>query len=128
MTGTSWRKWVDVRKRGVGGWAFALNRITGLGLVLYLVIHLVALSLLARGEAAWDAFIALMKSPFVLALDLVLILGLLFHGLNGVRIALVGMGIGVPRHKGLFWFLMALAGVLLIWAGIRLFTLTGGAP
>lgn len=133
-TGTGFRtgprggwKWFDVRGRRVGGWAFALNRLTGLGLVLYLLIHLFALSLLVRGEAAWDAFIRLMKSPPVLALDGVLLFGLLFHGLNGVRLTLVGLGIGVREHKTLFWVLMALGGLLLLWGGVLVFQL-GGRP
>jgi succinate dehydrogenase / fumarate reductase cytochrome b subunit len=38
--------WADVRGRGLGMWAYALNRVTGIGLVLYLYIHLVVLSML----------------------------------------------------------------------------------
>ena len=113
--------WFDVRGRRLGTWAFALNRITGLGLVLYLVIHLVVLSLLARGEAGWDDFIALAKTPFFLFLDVVLIFGILVHGLNGIRVALVGMGVGVRTQKTTFRVLMAIGAVLLIVSAVRIF-------
>ena len=43
-----WR-WFDPRNRQIGTWAFILNRITALGLTLYLLMHLVALSQLAQG-------------------------------------------------------------------------------
>jgi succinate dehydrogenase / fumarate reductase cytochrome b subunit len=110
-----WRAlaWFNVSKRNLGTWAFALNRLTGLALTLYLLLHLGVLTLLALGEAQWDAFIALARSPVVLALDVVLIFGILYHGLNGMRVALVGMGIGVRHQKALFWGLMALAALLL---------------
>lgn len=115
--------WFDVRGRRVGAWAFALNRITGLGLVLYLIIHLAVLSLLAQGEAAWNDFITLAKTPFFLFLDVVLIFGILFHGLNGIRVALVGMGIGVRSQKTAFWALMTVGGVLLVASAVGIFAL-----
>jgi len=114
--------WFDVRGRRLGAWAFALNRITGLGLVLYLVIHLVVLSLLAQGEAGWDDFVALARTPFFLFLDVVLIFGILAHGLNGIRVALVGMGIGVRSHKTTFWVLMVIGALLLIASTVKIFT------
>lgn len=113
--------WFDMRGRRVGAWAFALNRITGLGLVLYLVIHLAVLSLLALGEARWDDFVALARTPFFLLLDVVLIFGILFHGLNGIRVALVGIGVGVGSHKTVFWALMAVGALLLAVSAVKVF-------
>ena len=117
------KSWFDVRHRKVGSWAFALNRLTGIGLSLYLIVHLVVLSLLLQGEKGWNDFIAIAKSPFFLALDVVLLLGLLFHGLNGIRVALVGMGIGVRDERTLFWVLMAVGFVLLVIGAWLIFAL-----
>jgi succinate dehydrogenase / fumarate reductase cytochrome b subunit len=111
--------WFDVRSRGVGSWAFALNRLTGLGLVLYLFLHLVILSLLLRGEAGWDAFIRLARSPLFLTLDAVLIFGIIYHGLNGIRVGMIGLGYGVRLQRALFWSLMAV-GLALLAASIWL--------
>lgn len=115
--------WFDVRSRRVGSWAFALNRLTGLGLTLYLFLHLIILRQLVQGAERWDAFIALARSPWFLALDVVLIFGLLFHGLNGVRVALVGMGVGARNHRALFWALMAVGLLLLAVSAWRVFTI-----
>jgi succinate dehydrogenase / fumarate reductase cytochrome b subunit len=113
--------WFDPRGRGLGMWAFVLNRITGIGLVLYLLLHFVMLSDLARGEAAYDAFIALARTRLFLAFDLVLMAGLLIHGLNGIRVALIGLGWATPRlHKPAFVVLMLLAAVALLGAAWRL--------
>lgn len=117
------KSWFDVRYRKVGTWAFALNRLTGIGLSFYLIVHLVVLSLLLQGEQGWNDFIALVRSPFFLALDVILLFGLLFHGLNGIRVALVGMGIGVDNQRTLFWVLMAVGLVLLLASALLIFTL-----
>ena len=117
------KAWFDVRARKVGSWAFALNRLTGLGLALYLVMHLGILTILLQGEDAWNDFVAVAKSPFFLALDVVLLFGLLFHGLNGIRVALVGMGIGVTNQRTLFWILMVAGLVLLVFGAWFIFVL-----
>jgi succinate dehydrogenase / fumarate reductase, cytochrome b subunit len=112
--------WVDVRRGAVGHWAFSLNRVTGLGLVFYLYLHLAVMSMLLRGEAAWHGFLRLATTPAFLGLDVVLIFGLLFHGLNGLRVALVGTGLAANRQRALFWSLMTLGAILLIDAALHL--------
>ena len=116
------RSWFDVRRRRVGSWAFALNRLTGLGLTLYLFLHLGILTILLQGESAWNDFVAIVKSPLFLFFDVVLIFGLIFHGLNGIRVGLVGTGISAARQRSLFWILMAIGLVLLVAAALLVFT------
>ena len=58
-------RWFDVRRRRLGMWAYAINRITGIGLVVYLYLHLAVLSLLSRGPTAWDSFVSMARSPFI---------------------------------------------------------------
>ena len=114
-------RWLDVRRRKLGMWAYALNRITGIGLVVYLYLHLVVLSLLLRGQAAWDSFVSVARSPYVLTLDVVLLAGILIHGLNGLRIALTGFGIGVGAQKALFTILMIVSAIALWVAALKIF-------
>lgn len=102
-------KWFNPLGRGLGMWAYVLNRVTGLALVFYLYLHLAVLSLLSRGQSSWDPFIALARSPAFLTLDVILIAAVLIHALNGKRITLLGLGIGMRVHKQLFLGLMALA-------------------
>ncbi len=112
------RAWGDVRGRREGGIAFLLMRLTGLGLVAYLYLHLYVLRLLTQGPEAWDAFVARAKTVPFLALDGVLLFGILFHALNGVRALFLELGIGVPRQRSTFWavLLLSLAGTALgLW-------------
>lgn len=123
LDGNPIRAWFDVRRDRLGSWAFALNRLTGLGLTLYLFIHLGVLFLLSRGPDSWNSFLALAKSPLYLLLDVILIFGLLFHGLNGIRVGLVGMGVAVRSHRSLFWVLIGIGAVLFLVSVYLVFTI-----
>jgi succinate dehydrogenase / fumarate reductase cytochrome b subunit len=112
--------WFDPRGRAIGSWAFAVNRITGLGLVFYLYLHLGVLSMLLIGESSWNDFIELAITPVFLLLDVLLLFGLLFHGLNGIRVALVGTGVVPERQKALFWAFTVIGTVSLVWGGLHI--------
>lgn len=109
------RAWFDPRGRDLGLIAFALNRLTGIGLTAYLLLHLVVLTTFVRGESAWQSFVTLAKSPLFVAMDAVLILGMIIHGLNGIRVTLIGLGIGARYQKTMFAAVMAIgAGLFLV--------------
>jgi succinate dehydrogenase / fumarate reductase cytochrome b subunit len=89
---------------------------------LYLFLHLVILSQLAIGPEAWDSFVATAKSPAFLLLDVILIIGILAHGLNGIRLSLIGFGIGVPSHKLMLWLAVILTIVFSIVSALAIFS------
>ena len=117
------KAWFDVRGRKVGTWAFALNRLTAIGLTVYLFLHLAVLSLLLQGEDGWNQFLAIAKSPLFLVLDIVLLFGVIYHSLNGTRVALVGMGVAARNHKTLFWVLAAIGLVVFLLGAYLILTL-----
>jgi succinate dehydrogenase cytochrome b subunit len=117
--GPSESGWLDPRGRGHGGRGLALHRVTGLVIVVYLYLHLGVLSMLLIGRSSWSSFLSLVTAKSFLALEAVLIAAVAFHGLNGIRVALVGSGIGVPRERGMFWIAIALATVIGIFAALR---------
>ncbi len=114
-------KWFDPRFRSLGSWAFILNRITGLGLTLYLFLHLTMLGQLAKGPEAYDGFIALAKNPVFMVGEMLVIAAAFIHGLNGVRIVLTTFGVGGGKHKQMFLGFMAVAGIAILYFGIRMF-------
>jgi succinate dehydrogenase / fumarate reductase cytochrome b subunit len=113
--------WVDPRGRALGSFAFTVNRITALGLVFYLYLHLGVLSMLLRGEEAWNDFVRLATTTVFLLLDVLLIFGILYHGLNGLRVALVGTGIAPDRQKALWWAGGVIGTVALVYSVLHLF-------
>jgi len=113
--------WTDVRGRRLGGWAFILNRLAGLGVLGYLYLHLLVLSQLAVGPANWDSILAnWFRNPFVLTGDVLLLAGLLLHGLNGIRVTLVGFGMVIDRQKALLIALAVMGAIVLLVGGLRL--------
>jgi succinate dehydrogenase / fumarate reductase cytochrome b subunit len=112
--------WLDPRARTLGSRVFAADRVVALGLVFYLYLHLGVLSLLLRGEEAWNEFLRLATTTAFLALDVLLLFGLLFHGLNGVRVALVGSGIAPDKHRALFWAATVVGALALLVGAVRI--------
>ena len=115
-------KWFDPRHRSLGTWAFILNRITGLGLTLYLFLHLIMLGQLAKGPEAYDGFIAMVKNPVFLAGELIVVAAALIHGLNGIRIGITSFGIASGKQKQLFIGMMVVAMIAIVYFAIRMFT------
>ena len=72
-------------------------------------------------EAAWDPFIKVVRSPLFLGLDVVLISGWLIHGLNGLRVTLTGVGLGVRAQKAMFVGFMALAAIGIVAMALLVF-------
>ncbi len=115
-------KWLNPLGRQLGFWGFSLNRITALGLTLYLYLHLIILGQLAMGPNAYENFLKTIHSPvFVFGEWLVVAAGLI-HGLNGLRVGLTSLGIAVPREKQLFAVLMVLAVIGSLLFAYRMFT------
>jgi succinate dehydrogenase / fumarate reductase cytochrome b subunit len=115
-------KWFDPRGRESGSWAFILNRLSALGLTIYLYLHLTVLGQLSQGPEAFDSFVTTAKSPLILIGELLVIAGALYHGLNGLRIALTSFGIAVPYQRQLFYgiFLLTIVGSVIF--AVRMFT------
>jgi succinate dehydrogenase / fumarate reductase cytochrome b subunit len=100
--------------RQAGGWAFALNRVTAIGLTIYLFLHLSVLSLLAQGPGSYDKFLALTENPIIKFGEWAVVAAVFLHGLNGIRIILTSFGMGVTRQKQLFYGFMIIAVVIIL--------------
>jgi succinate dehydrogenase / fumarate reductase cytochrome b subunit len=114
--------WFNPLGRQIGGWGFILNRITGLGLTLYLYLHLVILGQLAMGPDAYDNFLKLIHNPLFVFGEFLVVAAGLIHGLNGIRVGLTSLGVAVPQQKGLFIALMVIAVIGCLFFAYRMFT------
>jgi succinate dehydrogenase / fumarate reductase cytochrome b subunit len=115
-------KWFDPRGRQAGTWAFILNRITALGLTLYLYMHLIVLGKLAQGPEAYDSFVELAESPIFILGELLVVAAGIYHGLNGLRVALNSFGWAIPQQKQLWYGLTIIAVLGSLIFGFRMFT------
>jgi len=77
--------------------AYWLQRLTGLGLLAYLIGHIYETSTIVNGKIAWDKMLELTQTPQGHIL-LTLVIGMcVFHTANGIRVMLGHGGIGVGK-------------------------------
>lgn len=92
-----------------GMWSWLFHRIAGLGIILFLLLHIVDISLLGFGPKVYNEGIALFGTGIVRLLSLALIGGLLYHAFNGVRIMLIDFWPqGARYQRSMFVIVMVL--------------------
>lgn len=90
--------------RGQSGmWSWLLHRITGLGILLFLLVHIVDISLLGFGPAVYNEGIALFALPAVRVISLALIAAVFYHAYNGIRIILIDFWPKAVRYQGIMF-------------------------
>lgn len=108
-----------------GHWSFLLHRITGLGTGLFLTLHIVDIGLLYFAPALFQELIGLYTDTVFALLEIALVYAVIYHGLNGLRIAYFDMiaprhwNIATERKTALWTFILSL--VLFVPAGGYMF-------
>jgi succinate dehydrogenase / fumarate reductase cytochrome b subunit len=99
-----------------GMWAWVGHRLTGLALVAYVFLHLsfISTASMAEGGADFDALMEVTSQPLFVAMDFLLVIVVIYHAMNGLRVVLFDLGIGIRRQKLVFWITMAIAAVLIV--------------
>jgi len=78
-----------LRYRGHGGqWSWILHRISGLGTVLFVLIHVADTATVYFAPHEYQWFIDLYRTPVFGLGEIALIACVLYHGLNGLRVTL----------------------------------------
>jgi succinate dehydrogenase / fumarate reductase cytochrome b subunit len=116
------RHWLFPFKRSLGTWAFVLNRWSGLFLALYLYVHLGILTSLAFFPEVYDQFLVIARSPLGLAFDVGLILLLLYHGLNGLRLIYASLAGKIEQHRLHFWLVVVITLGVTLYSALLLFS------
>lgn len=76
-----------LRYRGREGmWSWILHRVTGLGVLLFLIIHVVDTAIVIYFPATYDHALSIYKSPIFRFAELLIFFSVIFHALNGLRI------------------------------------------
>jgi succinate dehydrogenase / fumarate reductase cytochrome b subunit len=111
------QRMVEYKKPGFLSWL--LRRLTGLGLVAYLLLHIWVLHLLTAGALQFDQAMDFLNQPLFKVLETGLLFLVIYHGLDGIRVLIVDFFGQAVLERKLFWGLMAAGAVLLV---------VGGAP
>ena len=76
-----------LRYRGREGmWSWMLHRATGIGVLLFLIIHVVETAAIIYSPEFYDEALRLYRSPLFRFAELLIFFSVLFHGANGLRI------------------------------------------
>ena len=111
------------------------HRLSGLGLIAYMTLHIVETANRMRGEAAWAGLMGLFASPPFKVIEFLLFCAAIFHALNGIRLLLVELGffLGKPkepiypystsvmRHRPLTYVVMFITFVVMVLGSSSMF-------
>lgn len=94
----------------VGMWSWVLHRITGVAIFFFLLVHVLDTALVRLSPEAYNVVIATYKTPLIGVAELGLVAAILYHSLNGLRIALIDFWRrGVKYQNVMFWVVVAVA-------------------
>jgi succinate dehydrogenase / fumarate reductase cytochrome b subunit len=93
--------------------SWALHRLTGLGVLLFLLVHIADIYVIGYGPEEFDSLLFIYHSIGFRLMEVVLVAALYFHAINGVRIILID-----------FWDDAALIQRKLFYGGIIVFFAT----
>ena len=72
-----------------GHWSWILHRMTGVGVFVFLMVHIVDTAFIGWGPELYNKAMALYRLPFFRVGEVVLAGMVLYHALNGVRIIII---------------------------------------
>jgi len=98
-----------------GMWAWVFHKFTGWVLVGYLFTHIAVLSTALSGDAAYTQTIRTLESLLVVrVLEVGLLAVAVFHILNGLRLLLVDLGVGLEAQDRSFYASLVLTGAIVV--------------
>lgn len=100
----------------VGNVAFWVQRVTGIALVGYLILHVHTIHDLQNPEK-FDSALKLFSTPMFKLGEIALLGTVILHALNGIRLTMVDMGVGLTRQRQVFWYFAVGVGAVLFLAG-----------
>lgn len=80
-----------IKYRGSGHLSYLMHRITGLGTLLFLSIHIVDTSFAYFNPELYGHAIELYRLPLFMVGEIGLVFCVIYHGVNGLRIAYVDL-------------------------------------
>ena len=95
---------------GVGGWIWAgryglerylylLHRVTGLGLILFVIVHLIMTTVFRiQGQDVWESTMDILHNPWFKFGEYLVVVAFIYHALNGLRLVIqeLGFALGKP--------------------------------
>ena len=97
-----------------GAIAFILHRITGLALVLYILLHIYSVGNVLGGKEAFNTIMEGYDNTFGHVIEYLLLLAVLWHLFNGLRITITDFLRFSHEGKRLFVWVFIISGIIAI--------------
>ena len=103
-----------------GYWAWVLHRASGLGVLVFLILHVLDTMLVGFGAEAYDhAVESLYRNPVGRVGEVLLVAALVYHSANGLRIIATDFWEGATRVQRQLWYgVWALFGIMFVPAAV----------
>lgn len=129
--------WLGGGRYGIERYAYALHRLTGLGILLYFIMHIFVTGSRMLGHEAWTQTMQSFERPVFKFGEYLVFAAFAFHALNGLRLLFteLGMLMGKPmrpvipyknavhRQRPVMIIVMILAALLVIMGGLDFYFL-----
>ena len=129
--------WLNPTRYGWERVSYWLQRLTGVGLLIYFVGHVYETSSLVNGINAWNSMLELTQTTGGHIFLLLVIGASTFHTVNGIRLIFTesGIGLGKPgrpdypydatslnyKQKSGIWVALILAAIAMLYGGMVMF-------
>ena len=104
------------RSRG-GMWPWLGQRVTAVLVIVTIMVHLVLTHYIAIGELSYDNIGARLAGGAVLVNDVVLLVAVVYHGLNGLRMVVLDWGLANSGARRAFDAVLWVVGVAAVIFG-----------
>ncbi len=101
-----------------GMWPWLGQRVTAVLVIVTILIHLVLTHYVAIGELSFDNIGERLAGRRVLINDIVLLLAVVYHGLNGLRMVVLDWGLSSSGGRKAFDVVLWVVGIAAVIFGI----------
>jgi len=92
-----------------GQWSWLFHRVTGLAILLFLLVHIVDITLIGFGPTIYNDAIGIFSLGPIRFVSVGLVCAVLYHAFNGIRIILIDFwATGYKYQSQMFFVVMAL--------------------
>jgi succinate dehydrogenase cytochrome b556 subunit len=99
---------VPIYNGDAGQYAWVLHRATGIGILFFLLIHIVDIMLIGLGRDVYDHTVEFYSHWFIVPMEVLLVGAVIYHTLNGLRVIAVNFSSeGAVRERKFFWWVLA---------------------
>lgn len=106
-------------REGMISWA--LHRLTGLGVLLFLIIHIADIFVIGYGPTEFNDLLFIYRAPGFRLLEIGLVGALYYHALNGIRIILIDFWDGAAQiQRQLFYAVIVVFVAAFVPTAIRM--------